>query len=130
VTFGWLDVFGRGSRGVDLDAILGEVVESLEQPVEVAAGELPLERGGDLLVVAAEGQQVVLERVEVFEVVGLQRLALGDGEVDLGLVEPGGVDRGWTTIRLGQAPWRRSIERWPRCAEPLSTIRNTRCASV
>jgi len=73
---------------VELDAALGDVVELPEQPVEVLSGELPLERGRDLLVVAAEGQQAALERVEVFEVVGLERLALGDGEADRGLVEP------------------------------------------
>jgi hypothetical protein len=33
-----------------------------------------------------------------------------------------------TSLRFGQALWRRSIDRWPRCADPLSTITNTRCA--
>src|SRR5215207_7029480 len=32
------------------------LVDAGEEPVEVVAGELPLERRGDLLVVAAEGQ--------------------------------------------------------------------------
>ena len=49
---------------------------------------------GDLLVAAAEGEEVLLERVEVGEVVGGEDLALDDREVDLGLVEPAGVDRG------------------------------------
>ncbi len=53
-----------------------------------------MERRRDLFVAAPEGQQLVLERVEVGEVVGGQNLALHDGEVDLGLVEPGCVDRG------------------------------------
>ena len=35
-----------------------------------------------------------LEGVEVGEVVGVDDLALDDGEVDLGLVEPAGVDGG------------------------------------
>jgi hypothetical protein len=34
----------------------------------------------------------------------------------------------WTSMRLLQVPWRRSIERFPRCALPLSTITKTRCA--
>jgi hypothetical protein len=55
--------------------------------VELVAGEFPLEGRGDLLVAAAERQEVLLERVEVGEVVGGDDLALDDGEVDLGLVE-------------------------------------------
>ena len=42
----------------------------------------------DLFIAAAERQPVAFERVEVGEVVGLQRLTLDDREVDLGLVEP------------------------------------------
>jgi hypothetical protein len=56
------------------------LVDAGEEPVEVVAGELPLERRGDLLVVAAEGQELLLERVEVGEVVGGEELALDDGE--------------------------------------------------
>jgi hypothetical protein len=67
------------------------VVEPLEQSIEVTAGEGPLERPRDLLVVALEGTQALLERREVGEVVGLQDLALDDREVDLGLVQPAGV---------------------------------------
>jgi hypothetical protein len=70
------------------------LVESLGDAVEVGAGELPLKRGGDLLVAAAEREQLLLARVEVGEVVGGQDFALDDGEVDLGLVEPAGVNRG------------------------------------
>ena len=68
----------RGLGGVGL----GEEFE------EVGAGELPVEGRGDLFVAAPEGQQVRLEGVEVGEVVGGEGLASGDGEVDLGLVEP------------------------------------------
>jgi len=66
----------------------------LGEAVEVGAGELPLQRRRDLLVAAAEREQLLFERVEVGEVVGGQHLALDDREVDLGLVEPAGVDRG------------------------------------
>ena len=65
---------------------LGGVRGLGEELVEVVAGELPLERRCDLLVAAAEGQQLVLEHVEVGEVVGCEDLALDDGEVDLGLL--------------------------------------------
>src|SRR5215218_587134 len=85
----------------DFELALGALVEPFEQAVEVAAGELPLERLGDLLVVAAEAEWPLLEDGEFLEVVGLQRLALHDREVDLGLVEPGGVDRGVDNDQVG-----------------------------
>ena len=99
-----------------------------QQRVEVVAGERPLEGRGDLLVAAAEGEELCFEGGEVFEVVGGDDLALDDGEVDLGLVEPGGVDRGVDDDQVRPGAWRRSIERWPRWAEPLSRIRKTRWA--
>jgi len=95
--------------------------------VEVGAGELPLERGGDLFV-AAEREELLLECVEVGEVARGEHFALDDREVDFGLVEPAGVDGVWTRIGLLCRPFRRLIEALPRCAEPLSTITNTRWA--
>ena len=62
--------------------------------VEVGPGELPLEGRGDLLVAAAEGEQSLFERGEVGEVVGGEDFALEDRELDLGLVEPAGVNGG------------------------------------
>src|SRR5260221_7949483 len=56
--------------------------EALEQEVEVGRGELPLERGGDLLVVILEGQQRCCCLGEAAEVVRAEDLALDDGEVD------------------------------------------------
>ena len=58
---------------------------------------------GDLFVAAAEGEEVLLEGVEVWEVVGGDDLALDDGEVDLGLVEPAGADGGVSFYRQLQA---------------------------
>src|ERR1700676_2077158 len=43
----------------------GRLVESLGGAGEDGVGERPLERGGDLFVAAAEGEQRALERVEV-----------------------------------------------------------------
>jgi len=58
-------VLGGDRRG--LGAIgLGQKV------VEIVAGELPLERRGDLFVAAAERQEMRLQRVEVGKVVGGQ----------------------------------------------------------
>lgn len=53
LTFGLLDVSGW-SCGAKLDALLGIVVEAIEEVVEVAADELPLKRLGDLFVAATE----------------------------------------------------------------------------
>jgi hypothetical protein len=66
-------------------------VESREELVEVLAGEGPLEWLGDLPVVRAEGQQPLSERVERGEVVGRQRFALQDREVQLDPIQPRGV---------------------------------------
>ena len=54
-----------------------------EQDAQVGLGELPLERGGDLLVVVLEREQARLDRGEVGEVVGREDFALDDREVDL-----------------------------------------------
>src|SRR5713226_2390232 len=60
---------------------------------KILAGEGPLERGRRPLVVVLEAEQTVLDLGQRGEVVGRQHLALDDGEVDLDLVEPAGVDR-------------------------------------
>ena len=50
------------------------VGEAGEEVGEVAAGEAPLERLGDLVVVVLEGVEAVDERVEAGEVVGVSTL--------------------------------------------------------
>src|SRR3954469_7345348 len=60
---------------------------------EVAAGEGPLERRGDLVVVVFEGVEALEDRLRAVEVVRGQDLALDHGEDDLDLVQPGGVKR-------------------------------------
>ena len=69
------------------------VADAGDELAEVAAGEGPLERRGDLVVVALEGVQALDDALQAGEVVRRQDLALDDREVDLDLVEPGGVDR-------------------------------------
>ena len=68
-------------------------VDFLDQIVEVGAGEFPLEGRGDGLIVVLETKQAILDISERGEVIGGEGLALHDGEVDLDLVEPTGVDR-------------------------------------
>lgn len=70
------------------------VVETSQEFLKVATSETPPEGFGDRGVVLLELKESTLEVVEAFEVIRGQRLALQDGEVDLDLVEPAGVDRG------------------------------------
>jgi hypothetical protein len=81
--------------------------ELFHHPREVVPCESPIEGCGHLLVILLEAQQSVLDFRQAGEIIGGQRLALDDGEVDLNLVEPTGMD--WAVNRneigkgLGQA---------------------------
>src|SRR4030095_12955696 len=68
------------------------LIESPEQVLQVSSGEAPVERHRGLLVAALEADQPPLDLNEIQEVVGGQDLALHDREVDLDLVQPGGMD--------------------------------------
>jgi hypothetical protein len=106
------------------------LVQPLQQPVEVGAGEAPIERHGGVLVATLEAKQAVLDLGEVGEVVGGQHLALHDREVDLHLVEPGRVGGQVDQTQVLPRSSSRAIEAWPRWLEPLSTIQNTRAAEA
>src|SRR5215210_1966872 len=67
--------------------------EASEEPIEITASELPGEGSGRLLVTLLEGDEAFGQSVEVGEVVGGQNLALEHREVDLDLIEPGGMNR-------------------------------------
>jgi len=56
------------------------------------AGELPPEGHSVLLVAAFEREEALLDLIQAREVVGGERLALDEREVDLHLVQPRGVD--------------------------------------
>ena len=63
-----------------------------EKDVQVTAREGPLERLGGLLIAALECNQAAFECREICEVARREELALNDGEVDLDLVEPAGME--------------------------------------
>lgn len=65
-----------------------------DQRSQIGSGELPLEGGSAGFVVPLPAEQALLGGGEISEVPRRQRLAFGDGQVDLDLVQPGGVDRG------------------------------------
>src|SRR3972149_2717914 len=67
-------------------------VEAFEESIEIGAGELPLEGRGNLLVVFLEPKESVFDLRQRREVVRGEHLALDDGEVDLDLVEPTGMN--------------------------------------
>ena len=66
--------------------------ESFEEAVEGLAAEVPVEGLGGRVVAVLEGEEPFGEGVEVGKVAGLDHLALDDGEEDLNLVQPAGVD--------------------------------------
>ena len=66
--------------------------EALQEPVERFAGEAPVEGFDGGVVAILEGEQSLLQAVEVVEVLGLDDLALHDGEEDFDLVQPARVD--------------------------------------
>jgi len=63
-----------------------------QELLKVLASELPLERFGDRLVVALEFQQSFGHRGKVREIVRGEDLALNNGEIDLDLIEPTGME--------------------------------------
>jgi len=74
---------GRQTLGVELG----------QEPVQIAAGESPLERGSRLLVMTLESPEALFELRQRGEVVWREDFPLHDGEIDLNLIEPAGVNR-------------------------------------
>ena len=64
-----------------------------EKDVQVAARKGPFEWSGGALIASLEGRQTAFEGREVGEVARREKLTLNNGEIDLDLVEPAGVDR-------------------------------------
>ena len=61
--------------------------------IEVCPSEFPFEWHGDCLVIRLETKQPILNFLQRGEVVRCEHLSLDNGEVDLNLIEPTGVDR-------------------------------------
>ena len=67
-----------------------------------------------------------LYRFQVGKVIGGQYLALDDGEVNIDLIEPTGVNQCIRPRMIRSSTGhRRFCEASPRCDEPLSTIQNS-----
>src|SRR4051795_7274114 len=81
-------------------------------------------------VAVLEGQQPRGELREAGEVLRRDHPALDDGEEDLDLVQPAGVDRQVHQAGGGQVRLIRSTACGPWWEEPLSTIQNTRAAPL
>src|SRR5436190_14027253 len=72
----------------------GSTTEFGEQRGEIAAREGPPERLRRVDVVFLEAKKPLTDRTERTEVIRREDLALDDGEIDLNLIEPAGVDGG------------------------------------
>jgi hypothetical protein len=90
-----------------------------EQSIEVGAGELPLKGSCDPFVMVLESEQLSLYLGEVGEVVGSEHLALDDVEVDLDLVEPGGMHRKVDQNQLGEGALQSVDGGLPAMARPV-----------
>ena len=66
----------------------------VQEREQVVAGKAPLERLGQHLATLLEPEQPSRDLREQPKAIRRQDLPLDDGEVDLNLVEPDGVDRG------------------------------------
>src|ERR671915_196031 len=75
--------------------------EAREEPVEIVAGELPGKRLGGLLVTPLKGDEAFCQNLKVSEIIGGEHLALHHREVDLDLIEPGGVYRKVDEAQVG-----------------------------
>jgi hypothetical protein len=104
--------------------------EAREEPIEITASELPGEGSGRLLVTLLEGDEAFGQSVKVGEVVGGQNLALDHREVDLDLIEPGGMHRKVEEPQIRPGALQALDRGFPRWEEPLSTIQNTRSAEA
>ena len=80
-----------------------------------------LQSNGSASVVVAvlEGGKAVGDLVEVEKVVGVDDFALDDGEDDLDLVQPGGVDRQVDEPQVGPG----AFETVDRCLAPVASCR-------
>src|SRR5215208_489535 len=97
--------------------------ETREEPVEITAGELPGERLGDSLVAFLKGDEAFAQNLEIRQVVRSEDLALNHREVDLDLVEPGGMSgkvdepqvgpRSLKAFHRSLAPMRRAVVHYP-----------------
>lgn len=74
-----------------------------QQGVKVAPGEFPLERLGDLFVIALEAHQAPLKFFQRLEVIGRKGFALEDGKIYFDLIKPACVDRAVHKDQVGIA---------------------------
>lgn len=99
-----------------------------EEVAQILAGELPLERLGDPLVVRLEIRYPPFEFPEILEVLGSEHLPLQYRKEDLDLVQPAGMDGRMHQDGVG-VPLAEALDGGrPRCEDPLSATQKTRRA--
>ncbi len=102
--------------------------DTLEEPVEVGAGEAPVERGGGGVVAILEGEYPCGEGVEIGQVVGVSTLRCSMEKKISAWFNQDACTGRCTSWAVGHALLIRVTEARPRCEDPLSTIQNTRSA--
>ena len=71
--------------------------------LKVVTREFPLEWRSDVLIVLLEAEESILDFLKRVEVVGRERFAFNDGEVDFDLIEPACMDRSMDGDKVGES---------------------------
>src|SRR5437870_12486838 len=80
----------------------GVVAEPRQEGCEIPAGESPVERDGDLLIVMLKGKQTFLDLGQRREIIGDKNLPREEREVILDLIQPPGMQ--WGVHQHNQSP--------------------------
>ena len=70
---------------------------------KVVTCEFPLEWRSNVLIILLKAEESILDFFKRVEVVGRERLAFNDGEVDFDLIKPAGVDRSMHGDKVGES---------------------------
>jgi hypothetical protein len=93
--------------------------------MQVSAGEGPVEGLGALSELGLEAQHALFELLGQAKRDGVSAFrATIENQISISLNHEAWIGR-WTTMSLGQVPWRRSMARWPRRIVPLSATKTT-----
>lgn len=78
-------------------------MELFHHCLKVVTREFPLEWRSNVLIVLLEAEESILDFLKRVEVVGRERFAFNDGEIDFDLIEPACVDRSMHGDDVGES---------------------------
>ena len=70
---------------------------------KVVTRKFPLERRSNVLIILLEAEESILDFLKRVEVVGRERFAFNDGEIDFDLIEPACMDRSMHGDKVGES---------------------------